>query len=102
MTAAECLMHPWIKPLSRKQALSRRRSSINMRNFRKFNALRKWKLSYNTVSACNRLCRTRLLCNPGKEHEELDGSSQQAGAKCPQFPPSLGLLFRGDPKAVGS
>lgn len=28
-------------------------------------------LSYNTVSACNRLCRTRLLCNPGKEHEEL-------------------------------
>ncbi|XP_032938884.1 death-associated protein kinase 2-like isoform X3 [Catharus ustulatus] len=71
MTAAECLMHPWIKPQSRKQALSRRRSSINMRNFRKFNALRKWKLSYNTVSACNRLCRTRLLCNPGKDHEEL-------------------------------
>ncbi|XP_066062905.1 death-associated protein kinase 2-like isoform X3 [Chamaea fasciata] len=43
MTAAECLVHPWIKPLSRKQALSRSRSSINMRNFRKFNARRKWK-----------------------------------------------------------
>ncbi|NXP84947.1 DAPK2 kinase, partial [Passerina amoena] len=57
MSAAECLVHPWIKPLSRKQALSRSRSSINMRNFRKFNARRKWKLSYNTVSACNRLCR---------------------------------------------
>lgn len=33
------------QPLSRKQALSRRRSSINMRNFRKFNALRKWKVN---------------------------------------------------------
>ncbi|XP_053822990.1 death-associated protein kinase 2-like isoform X1 [Vidua chalybeata] len=71
MTAAECLGHPWIKPLSRKQALSRSRSSINMRNFRKFNARRKWKLSYNTVSACHRLCRTRLLCRPGREDEEL-------------------------------
>ncbi|NXI87877.1 DAPK2 kinase, partial [Rhipidura dahli] len=59
------------QPLSRKQELSRSRSSINMRNFRKFNARRKWKLSYNTVSACNRLCRTRLLCDLGKEDEEL-------------------------------
>ncbi|NXS15302.1 DAPK2 kinase, partial [Mystacornis crossleyi] len=71
MTAAECLVHPWIKPLSRKQALNRSRSSINMRNFRKFNARRKWKLSYNTVSACNRLCRTWLLCHLRKEDEEL-------------------------------
>ncbi|NXU67617.1 DAPK2 kinase, partial [Horornis vulcanius] len=71
MTAAQCLVHPWIKPLSRKQALSRSRSSINMRNFRKFNARRKWKLSYNTVSACNRLCHTRLLCDLRKEDEEL-------------------------------
>ncbi|NXH64307.1 DAPK2 kinase, partial [Rhabdornis inornatus] len=71
MTAAECLVHPWIKPLSRKQVLSRSRSSINMRNFRKFNALRKWKLSYNAVSTCNRLCRTQLLCHVGKEDEEL-------------------------------
>ncbi|NXM88368.1 DAPK2 kinase, partial [Oenanthe oenanthe] len=93
MTAAECLAHPWIKvrgagrapgggvgtrwqlslspqPLSRKQALSRSRSSINMRNFRKFNALRKWKLSYTAVSACNRLCRSRLLCHLGEEEEE--------------------------------
>uniref|UniRef100_A0A8D2NQC6 Protein kinase domain-containing protein n=1 Tax=Zosterops lateralis melanops TaxID=1220523 RepID=A0A8D2NQC6_ZOSLA len=45
MTASECLVHPWIKPVSRKQALSRSRSSINMRNFRKFNARRKWKVN---------------------------------------------------------
>ncbi|NXN65397.1 DAPK2 kinase, partial [Himantopus himantopus] len=44
MTATECLVHPWIKPLSRKQAANRSRSSINMKNFRKFNARRKWKV----------------------------------------------------------
>ncbi|XP_046759938.1 death-associated protein kinase 2 isoform X3 [Gallus gallus] len=71
MTASECLVHPWIKPLSRKQAAKRSRSSINMKNFRKFNARRKWKLSYNMVSACNRLCRMRLLCSPRTEGEEL-------------------------------
>ncbi|NXV54553.1 DAPK2 kinase, partial [Molothrus ater] len=77
MSAAECLVHPWIKPLSRKQALSRSRSSINMRNFRKFNARRKWKLSYNTVSACNRLCRLR------REDEELPWPCP-AASLCPQ------------------
>lgn len=125
---------PW-QPLSRKQVANRSRSSINMKNFRKFNARRKWKvkgvlvpgwggtpssgvpreprlrsipglavaqgfmwgghsaavgrggekgatpprtpallppqLSYNMVSACNRLCRTRLLCGLRKEDEEL-------------------------------
>ncbi|XP_075380834.1 death-associated protein kinase 2-like [Mycteria americana] len=71
MTAAECLVHPWIKPLSQKQAVKRRLSSINMTNFRKFNARRKWKLSYNMVSACHRLCRMRLLCGLRKEDEEL-------------------------------
>uniref|UniRef100_A0A8C8SM35 non-specific serine/threonine protein kinase n=1 Tax=Pelusios castaneus TaxID=367368 RepID=A0A8C8SM35_9SAUR len=71
MTAAECLVHPWIKPLSRKQAASRSRSSINMKNFRKFNARRKWKLSYNMVSACNRLCHLKLLCGQRKEDENL-------------------------------
>ncbi|NXG72623.1 DAPK2 kinase, partial [Baryphthengus martii] len=44
MTAAQCLVHPWIKPLSRKQVTNRSRSSINMKNFRKFNARRKWKV----------------------------------------------------------
>ncbi|NWW81552.1 DAPK2 kinase, partial [Climacteris rufus] len=71
MTAAECLVHPWIKPLSRKQALNRSLSSINMRNLRKFNARRKWKLSYNTVATCHRLCRMGRLCSLRKEDEEL-------------------------------
>ncbi|XP_069734920.1 death-associated protein kinase 2-like isoform X2 [Phaenicophaeus curvirostris] len=71
LTATQCLVHPWIKPLSRKQAERRSRSSINMKNFRKFNARRKWKLSYNMVSACHRLCRMQLLCGLRKENEEL-------------------------------
>ncbi|NXS13617.1 DAPK2 kinase, partial [Neodrepanis coruscans] len=83
MTAAECLVHPWIKPLSRKQMVNRSRSSINMRNFRKFNARRKWKLSYNTVSACNRLCRMQLLCSLRKEDEELSCPCP-AALLCPQ------------------
>lgn len=35
---------PW-QPLSRKQATNRSRSSINIKNFRKFNARRKWKVN---------------------------------------------------------
>ncbi|XP_066529903.1 death-associated protein kinase 2 [Hoplias malabaricus] len=62
MTADECLIHPWIKPLTRTQIAKRNRSSINMKNFKKFNAKRKWKMSYNMVSACNRLCKLKLVC----------------------------------------
>ncbi|XP_043357684.1 death-associated protein kinase 2-like isoform X8 [Dermochelys coriacea] len=80
MSAAESLVHPWIKPLSRKQATNRSRSSINMKNFRKFNARRKWKLSYNMVSACNRLGHLKLLCGQKKEDETLRGcESDQEG-----------------------
>ncbi|XP_026874907.2 death-associated protein kinase 2-like [Electrophorus electricus] len=71
MTAEECLMHPWIKPLTHRQAASRSRSSINMKNFKKFNARRKWRMSYNMVWVCNRLCRLQLLCKQAQEDEEL-------------------------------
>ncbi|XP_004074142.1 death-associated protein kinase 2 isoform X2 [Oryzias latipes] len=62
MTAEECLLHPWIKPITRRQVANRNRSSINMRNFKRFNAKRKWKMSYNMVSVCNRLVNLRLVC----------------------------------------
>ncbi|KAI7798974.1 putative death-associated protein kinase 2, partial [Triplophysa rosa] len=62
MTADECLIHPWIKPLNRTQIAKRNRSSINMKNFRKFNAKRKWRMSFNMVSACNRFTRLQLRC----------------------------------------
>ncbi|RVE66715.1 hypothetical protein OJAV_G00110190 [Oryzias javanicus] len=62
MTADECLLHPWIKPITRRQVANRNRSSINMKSFKRFNAKRKWKMSYNMVSVCNRLVNLRLLC----------------------------------------
>lgn len=61
MTAEECLLHPWIMPITRKQVAKRNRSSINMKNFKKFNAKRKWKMSYNMVWMCNRLVKLKLL-----------------------------------------
>lgn len=61
MTAEECLLHPWIKPITRIQVDKRNRSSINMKNFKKFNARRKWKMSYNMVWMCNRLVQLKLL-----------------------------------------
>ncbi|XP_051271338.1 death-associated protein kinase 2 isoform X1 [Dicentrarchus labrax] len=61
MTAEECLLHPWIKPITRTQLAKRNRSSINMKNFKKFNARRKWKMSYNMVWICNRLVHLKLL-----------------------------------------
>ncbi|XP_034561361.1 death-associated protein kinase 2 [Notolabrus celidotus] len=62
MTADDSLHHPWIKPITRSQKVKRNRSSINMKSFKKFNARRKWKMSYNMVWMCNRLVRLKLLC----------------------------------------
>ncbi|KAJ7991404.1 hypothetical protein DPEC_G00283490 [Dallia pectoralis] len=62
MTAEEGLFHPWIKPLTRKQVDNRNRASINMKNFKRFNAKRKWKMSYNMVWMCNRLRRLNGVC----------------------------------------
>ncbi|XP_051926157.1 death-associated protein kinase 2 isoform X1 [Hippocampus zosterae] len=70
LTAKECLLHPWIKPLTRQQKATRNRSSINMKNFKKFNARRKWKMSYNMVRICNRLVRLKLLCRGSSDAPE--------------------------------
>lgn len=71
MTAEECLLHPWIKPITRKQVDNRNRSSINMKNFKKFNARRKWKMSYNMVSMCNRLGHLKLPCKDISDPDPL-------------------------------
>ncbi|XP_074469402.1 death-associated protein kinase 2-like [Sebastes fasciatus] len=72
MTAEECLLHPWIKPITRMQAANRNQSSINMKNFKKFNARRKWKMSYNMVWMCNRLNQLKLLCKGSSDPETLE------------------------------
>ncbi|KAM9307275.1 death-associated protein kinase 2 isoform 1-T2 [Pholidichthys leucotaenia] len=74
MTAEESLCHPWIKPITRKQVVNRSRSSINMKNFRRFNARRKWKWSYNMVRMCNQLVNMTLRA---KGHSEPDPLERQ-------------------------
>uniref|UniRef100_A0A672G3Q6 Death-associated protein kinase 2-like n=1 Tax=Salarias fasciatus TaxID=181472 RepID=A0A672G3Q6_SALFA len=72
MTAEESLLHPWIKPITRKQAAKRNRSSINMKNFKKFNARRKWKMSFNMVWVCNRLASWNLRNKTSSEPDPLE------------------------------
>uniref|UniRef100_A0A1A8GLB8 Uncharacterized protein n=2 Tax=Nothobranchius korthausae TaxID=1143690 RepID=A0A1A8GLB8_9TELE len=71
MTAEDCLLHPWIKPITRIQAVHRHRSSINIKNFKRFNARRKWKMSYNMVWMCNRLVNLKLLCKGSTDPDPL-------------------------------
>ncbi|KAA0710201.1 Death-associated protein kinase 2 [Triplophysa tibetana] len=68
------------------QIAKRNRSSINMKSFRKFNAKRKWRMSFNMVSACNRFTRLQLLCkarSPGEEELRDCESDQEDTATKP-------------------
>ncbi|XP_021263495.1 death-associated protein kinase 2 isoform X6 [Numida meleagris] len=58
LTIQEALSHPWITPLDKRQALVRRESVVNMENFKRQYARRRWKLSYSIVSLCNHLSRS--------------------------------------------
>ncbi|XP_053303408.1 death-associated protein kinase 2 isoform X5 [Pleuronectes platessa] len=90
MTAEECLLHPWIKPITRKQVANRNRSSINMKNFKKFNAKRKWKMSYNIVLMCNRLIQLKLLCKGSSDPDPRQRFEQR------RDPEDQGLRKRGN------
>ncbi|KAF7663227.1 hypothetical protein LDENG_00216090 [Lucifuga dentata] len=70
LTIQDALNHPWIKPLNSRQALVKRLSVVNMENFRRQYARRRWKLSIRIVSLCNHL--TRMM---KKNHKlpEVDG-----------------------------
>ncbi|XP_069031971.1 death-associated protein kinase 2 [Embiotoca jacksoni] len=89
MTAEDSLLHPWIKPITRKQADKRNRSSINMKNFKKFNARRKWKMSYNMVWVCNRLVNLRLLCKGSSEADPLQRQCESDTEDTESKPASL-------------
>ncbi|XP_026094950.1 death-associated protein kinase 2-like [Carassius auratus] len=53
----DALNHPWIKPVNPRQALVRRQSVVNIENFRKQYARRRWQLSIRIVALCNHLTR---------------------------------------------
>ncbi|XP_065498237.1 death-associated protein kinase 2-like [Caloenas nicobarica] len=46
------------KPVDKRQALVRQASVVNMENFKRQYARRRWKLSYRIVSLCNHLSRS--------------------------------------------
>ncbi|XP_033847422.1 death-associated protein kinase 2 [Periophthalmus magnuspinnatus] len=85
MTADECLLHPWIKPITRKQVDKRNRSSINMKNFKRFNAKRKWKMSLNMVWMCTRLLslrqRKKTSAEPNPLQRECDSDVEDMEVK---------------------
>ncbi|XP_009556484.2 death-associated protein kinase 2 isoform X7 [Cuculus canorus] len=58
LTIQEALSHPWITPVDKQQALVRKASLVNMENFKRQYARRRWKLSYRIVSLCNHLSRS--------------------------------------------
>lgn len=62
LTIEGALNHPWIKPKDSSQALVRRQSAVNIENFRRQYARRRWKFSFRIVALCNHL--TRMMKKP--------------------------------------
>ncbi|XP_044836826.1 death-associated protein kinase 2 isoform X2 [Mauremys mutica] len=69
LTIQEALTHPWITPMDKRQALVRRESVINLENFKRQYARRRWKLSYSIVSLCNHLSRSQMRKVPLMQDE---------------------------------
>ncbi|CAJ1056655.1 death-associated protein kinase 2 isoform X2 [Xyrichtys novacula] len=70
MTIQDALGHHWIKPLNPRQAMVKRLSVVNLENFRRQYARRRWKLSFRIVALCNHL--TRIM-KKGHKLPEEDG-----------------------------
>ncbi|KAM8893156.1 death-associated protein kinase 2 isoform 2-T3 [Spinachia spinachia] len=68
MTIQEALNHPWIKPLNPRQAMVKRLSVVNLDNFKRQYARRRWKLSFRIVALCNHL--TRIMKKGPKQLEQ--------------------------------
>ncbi|XP_075432207.1 death-associated protein kinase 2 isoform X3 [Ascaphus truei] len=54
----KALTHPWITPTDQRHVLVRKKSVINLENFKRQYARRRWKLSYSVVTLCNHLSRS--------------------------------------------
>ncbi|XP_012674177.1 death-associated protein kinase 2 isoform X2 [Clupea harengus] len=73
MTIQDALNHPWIKPENPRQALVRRQSVVNLENFRRLYARRRWKLSFRIVALCNHLTRMMRKSQPKQKARPLPG-----------------------------
>ncbi|XP_005987765.1 death-associated protein kinase 2 isoform X2 [Latimeria chalumnae] len=70
LTIQEALAHPWITPLNKCQAKVKRESVINLENFKKQYARRRWKLSFSIVLLCNHLTRALMKKTYLKQDDE--------------------------------
>ncbi|KAK2834465.1 hypothetical protein Q7C36_015166 [Tachysurus vachellii] len=69
LTIEGALNHPWIKPKDSRQVLVRRQSVVNIENFRRQYARRRWKFSFRIVALCNHL--TRLMKKPQEDPKKV-------------------------------
>uniref|UniRef100_A0A8C7E673 Death-associated protein kinase 2 n=1 Tax=Naja naja TaxID=35670 RepID=A0A8C7E673_NAJNA len=86
LTIQEALRHPWIRPKDNHQAMVRRESVVNLENFKKQYARRRWKLTYSIVALCNHLSRSlvrkvRLMQEDSLHHCESDHEEELPGRK---------------------
>ncbi|XP_052663496.1 death-associated protein kinase 2 isoform X4 [Harpia harpyja] len=84
LTIQEALSHPWITPVDKRQALVRQASVVNMENFKRQYARRRWKLSYRIVSLCNHLSRS-LVKKVLIQDESLVGTFLKRAEEKDQF-----------------
>lgn len=77
MTIQDALNHPWIKPLNPRQAMEKRLSVVNLENFKKQYARRRWKLSFRIVALCNHLTRIMKKGQKLPEEDKRDCESDQ-------------------------
>ncbi|KAG5839515.1 hypothetical protein ANANG_G00205790 [Anguilla anguilla] len=64
-------------PADPRQALVRRLSIINLENFRREYARRRWKMSFRIVALCNHLTRMMKKGHPKLQDELRDCASDQ-------------------------
>ncbi|XP_037622983.1 death-associated protein kinase 2 isoform X2 [Sebastes umbrosus] len=77
MTIQDALNHHWIKPLNPRQAMVKRLSVVNLDNFKRQYARRRWKMSFRIVALCNHLTRIMKKGNKLPQPDERDCESDQ-------------------------
>ncbi|XP_071450473.1 death-associated protein kinase 1-like isoform X2 [Hetaerina americana] len=71
----ECLQHPWIQPKTSNQEIMRKEKRINIDNFKAFQARRRWKLSLQVITLCNKLSRSAKLNSQSQDFDSSVGHS---------------------------
>uniref|UniRef100_A0A673NKT5 non-specific serine/threonine protein kinase n=1 Tax=Sinocyclocheilus rhinocerous TaxID=307959 RepID=A0A673NKT5_9TELE len=68
----DALNHPWIKPVNPRQALVRRQSVVNIENFRRQYARRRWQVGLIALpSKCRTVAMFERECESDKEEEVI-------------------------------